>query len=136
NGGTPYNLYGKFGWNAKLLEAGPTGFGVDYTWTENVSGSGDKGQGVGVAAVQVLRRYGIELYTQFRWYSVDRAERPHFADIFLGPRGGGVRLGGAPGHPLAGSPAGSAAARAPRLGASPRARATTAASSSPIPQGC
>jgi len=91
-GGTPYNLYGKLGWNAKLLDIGPTGFGVDYTWTENVSGSGDQGQGVGVAAVQVLRKYGIELYTQFRWYSVDRAERPRFDDILVGTLGTRVRF--------------------------------------------
>ena len=91
-GGTPYNLYGKLGWNAKLLDIGPTGFGVDYTWTENLSGSGDKGQGVGVAAVQVLRKYGIELYTQFRWYTVDRAERPRFDDILVGTLGTRVRF--------------------------------------------
>jgi predicted porin len=92
SGGTPYNLYGKLGWNTKLTKLGPTGFGVDYTWTENVSGSGDKGQGVGIAAVQVLQRYGIELYTQFRWYSVDRADRPRFDDIFVGTMGTRVRF--------------------------------------------
>lgn len=92
SGGTPYNLYGKLGWNAKLLSVGPTGFGVDYTWTENVSAPGDQGQGVGVAAVQVLQRYGIELYTQFRWYSVDRAEHPKFDDIFVGTMGTRVRF--------------------------------------------
>jgi len=92
SGRTPYNLYGKLGWNTKLTSLGPTGFGVDYTWTENVSGSDDKGQGVGIAAVQVLQRYGIELYTQFRWYSVDRGEGPKFDDIFVGTMGTRVRF--------------------------------------------
>ena len=35
-------------------DVGDTGFGVDYTWTENVSAGGDQGQSVGLAAVQVL----------------------------------------------------------------------------------
>jgi hypothetical protein len=91
-GGTPYNVYGKLGWNASFLDVGPTGFGVDYTWTENVSGNGDQGQGVGLAAVQVLSAYGIELYSQFRWYSVDRDRGPRFDDIFVGTTGTRVRF--------------------------------------------
>jgi hypothetical protein len=91
-GGTPYNVYGKLGWNASLLDAGPTGFGVDYTWTENVSSNGDEGQGIGLAAVQVLTGYGIELYTQFRWYSLDRRQGPRFDDIFVGTTGTRVRF--------------------------------------------
>ena len=91
-GDTPYNVYGKLGWDTKLLGMGPTGFGVDYTWTENVSGDGDQGQGVGLAAVQVLERYGIELYTQVRWYKVDRGERPNFDDIVVGTVGTRVRF--------------------------------------------
>jgi hypothetical protein len=91
-GDTPYNLYGQLGWNTKLSSLGPTGFGVDYTWTENVSASGDRGQGVGLAAVQILQRYGIELYSQVRWYSVDRDERPKLDDIVVGTFGTRVRF--------------------------------------------
>jgi hypothetical protein len=91
-GDTPYSLYGKLGWNAKLVPVGPTGFGVDYAWTENVSADGDRGQSVGLAAVQVLQRYGIELYGQLRWYTVDRAASPAFDDIYLGTLGTRVRF--------------------------------------------
>jgi hypothetical protein len=91
-GDRPYNLYGKLGWNTELLSLGSTGLGVDYTWTENVDASGDQGQGVGLAAVQVLQRYGIELYTQVRWFSVDRDQQPEFDDILVGTFGTRVRF--------------------------------------------
>jgi predicted porin len=94
SGGTPYNLYGKLGWDARLVEIGATGFGVDYTWTENVSGdvAGDAGQSVGIAAVQVFQDYGIEGYTQFRWFSVDNEEGPSFEDVLIGTAGTRVRF--------------------------------------------
>jgi hypothetical protein len=92
SGPTPLNAYGKLGWNASLLPVGATGFGVDYTWTENVSAPDDKGWGVGAAAVQDLDDYGIQLYTQFRVYSVDRAEGPSFNNIYLGTMGTRVRF--------------------------------------------
>ena len=91
-GAAPYNIYGKLGWTAKLVSVGPTGFGIDYTWTENVSGEGDRGQGVGLAAVQVLQRYGIEFYSQIRWYKVDRDEPPNFDAIVVGTLGTRVRF--------------------------------------------
>jgi hypothetical protein len=91
-GDTPYSLYGKLGWDTELLRFGPTGFGVDYAWNENVSEDGDQGRSLGVAAVQVLGDYGIELHTQFRWYTVDRGEQPRFDDIFLGTLGTRVRF--------------------------------------------
>jgi hypothetical protein len=92
NGETPYNVYGKVGWDTELVRWGATGFGIDYTWTESVSASGDEGQSVGLAAVQVLERYGIELYSQFRWFTVDNDLGPSFDDIFLGTLGSRVRF--------------------------------------------
>jgi hypothetical protein len=91
-GPTPFNVYGKLGWNASLLPVGATGFGADYTWTENVSAPDDKGWGVGVAAVQDVDDYGIQLYSQFRVYSLDRAEAPSFNNIFVGTMGTRVRF--------------------------------------------
>jgi hypothetical protein len=91
-GDTPYNLYGKLGWDVAWLPFGATGFGVDYTYTENVSADGDEGQSVGIAVVQLLDRYGIELYTQFRWFMLDRATGPGFDDIFAGTLGTRVRF--------------------------------------------
>jgi len=91
-GDTPYNLYGKLGWDTQLLRFGPTGFGFDYTYTENVTADGDKGQSVGLAAVQVFERYGIELYSQLRWLSLDRAIGPDFEDILVFTNGTRVRF--------------------------------------------
>jgi hypothetical protein len=81
-GGTPYSAYGKLGWDTSFLPFGPTGFGIDYDWNENLDQDGDESQSVGIAAVQVLERYGIELYSQFRWYTVDRDDEPDFDDVF------------------------------------------------------
>lgn len=91
-GDTPYNLYGKLGWDVAWLPFGATGFGLDYTFTENVSADGDQGQSVGLAAVQLLDRYGIELYGQFRWYTLDRDLGPDFDDILVGTLGTRVRF--------------------------------------------
>jgi hypothetical protein len=91
-GDTPYSVYGKLGWDTKLVFAGPTGFGLDYGWTENYDTEGNRGQSVGLAAIQVLTRFGIELYTQVRWFTLDRSKRPRLDDIFLGTVGTRIRF--------------------------------------------
>lgn len=92
-GDAPYNVYGKLAWDTpKLLPFGETGFGVDYTWTENVSAQGDQGQSVGFAAVQQLRRYGVDLYGQLRWLTLDRAVAPDFDDLVIFTLGSRVRF--------------------------------------------
>jgi hypothetical protein len=91
-GGTPYNTYAKLGWDTDLVRFGRTGFGVDYTWTGNVSGGGDRGRSVGLSAVQVLERFGIELYTQARWLELDRGQGPDFDDIWVLTTGTRVRF--------------------------------------------
>lgn len=88
----PYNVYAKLGWDTRFFPFGQTGFGVDYTWSENVSADHDEGQSVGLAAIQVFDEYGIELYTQFRWYDLDRVAGPDFDAIFLGTLGSRVRF--------------------------------------------
>ena len=45
------------------------------------SGQGDEGESVGLAVLQTIDSYGIDLYGQFRWYSLDRAVGPSFDDI-------------------------------------------------------
>jgi hypothetical protein len=89
---TPYSLYGKLGWDTKIVRFGPTGFGVDYGWTENYDEEGDEGQSVGLAAVQVIQNWGIELYGQLRWFTLDRDVQPSFDDIWLGTVGTRVRF--------------------------------------------
>src|SRR5262245_5783028 len=88
----PFNVYAKLGWDTKFLSIGPAGFGVDYTFGKNISAKDDEGQSVGIAALQTFQEYGIELYTQFRWYQLDRATGPSFDDIFLGTMGSRVRF--------------------------------------------
>jgi hypothetical protein len=92
SGGTPYNLYSKVGWDVSWLPFGATGFGVDYTYTENVTADGDQGESFGFAAVQVFERFGIELYSQLRWLSLDRALGPDFEDILVFTNGTRVRF--------------------------------------------
>lgn len=91
-GDDPYTLYGKLGWDTQLMRFGPTGFGVDYTWTENQVDDGDEGQTAGIAAVQVIESVGIELYSQFRWHTYDRDFGPDLDDLFLGTVGTRIRF--------------------------------------------
>jgi hypothetical protein len=91
-GDTPYSVYGKLGWDTRVMRFGPTGFGIDYDWNENLDEDGDQSQSVGIAAVQVLEDYGIELYGQLRWYTVDREQDPSFDDIFLATLGTRIRF--------------------------------------------
>jgi hypothetical protein len=92
DGETPYNLYGQLAWDTEFLPFGATGFGVDYTWSENISSVTDEGQSVGLAAVQLFENYGIELYSQFRWYTVERSFGPDLDDVFAGTLGSRVRF--------------------------------------------
>ena len=66
---------------------GPTGFGIDYTQGENISGDGAEGTSYGIAAVQRIERYGIDLYSQFRWYELDDAAEPGLKNITVGTFG-------------------------------------------------
>jgi predicted porin len=86
-GDDPSNLYGKLAWDTQFWPIGPTGFGIDYTQGENISGEGDEGTSYGIAAVQRIDRYNIDLYTQARWYSLDSAIDPDLKDIFVGSFG-------------------------------------------------
>ena len=80
-GSDPYNLYFKLGYDTRLFSVGATGFGLDYTFNKHVSSQGDEGESVGLAVLQTIDSYGIDLYGQVRWYSLDRAVGPSFDDI-------------------------------------------------------
>ena len=73
-GDDPWDVYGKLGWDAHFFGIGPTGFGVDYSYGKNISGSGDKSWSVGGAVVQRILGYGLDVYGQLRYYSVDFAD--------------------------------------------------------------
>jgi hypothetical protein len=86
-GDDPSNLYAKIGWDTELWSLGPTGFGIDYTRGENVSGDGAEGTSWGIAAVQRIAPYDIDLYAQLRRYSLDGATDPDLRDITVGTFG-------------------------------------------------
>jgi hypothetical protein len=82
-GDDPYNLYGKLGYDTQFWPIGATGFGIDYTNGKNISGEGDEGTSYGLAAVQQIERFGIDVYTQVRWYDLDSATEPDVKDVFV-----------------------------------------------------
>jgi predicted porin len=86
-GNDPSNFYAKVGWDTQFWPLGPTGFGIDYTKGENISSDGADGTSYGIAAVQRLERYGIDLYTQLRWYELDDETDPRLKNIMVGTFG-------------------------------------------------
>jgi predicted porin len=86
-GDDPTNFYAKVGWDTAFWALGPTGFGFDYTKGENVSSEGADGTSFGIAAVQKIERYGIDLYGQLRWYELDEAANPDLKNITVGTFG-------------------------------------------------
>lgn len=86
-GDDPTNLYGKLAWDTEFWPLGPTGFGVDYTQGEDISSEGADGTSYGLAAVQRIERYGIDLYGQLRWYELENGAEPDLKNIFVGTFG-------------------------------------------------
>jgi hypothetical protein len=86
-GDNPYNLYGKLAWDTEFWPLGPTGFGIDYTYGKNISSDGDQGRSFGLAGVQRIAAYDIDLYAQLRWYTLDHAVDPDLKDIVVGTFG-------------------------------------------------
>ena len=91
-GDDPYNLYGKIGWDQSFFSIGDTGFGVDFTYSENISAENDEGISFGIGAVQLLEGYGTELYAQFRVFDLDRDESPAVDEIYVGTVGTRVKF--------------------------------------------
>ena len=91
-GDNPYNLYGKLAWDTSFFQFGQTGFGVDVTHGENVSAEGDEGLGVGLAAIQLIEDFGIELYAQVRIYDLDRDTGDSVDEIVVGTVGTRVKF--------------------------------------------
>ncbi|HET9068760.1 MAG TPA: hypothetical protein VFN28_08940, partial [Amaricoccus sp.] len=87
DGDDPANLYAKLGWDTRFWPLGKTGFGIDYTSGENISGDGADGTSFGLAAVQKIERYNIDLYAQIRRYALDGGTDPDLNDITVGTFG-------------------------------------------------
>lgn len=92
DGRDPYNLYMKAGWYGTLNTLGNTGFGVDLTRSHEVAAAGDTGYSVGGAVVQTIEGYATELYSQLRWFTLDRDEAPSVEDIVVGTLGTRVKF--------------------------------------------
>jgi hypothetical protein len=86
-GPNPYNLYGKLGYQIAAFAFGETGFGIDYTYSENLTGPGDVGQSAGLSVLQNIERLGLDVYGQLRWYGVDGREGREFNDVTVGTIG-------------------------------------------------
>ncbi|MFO1144266.1 MAG: porin [Amaricoccus sp.] len=86
-GDDPTNFYAKAAWDTSIWPLGPTGFGIDYTHGENISSDGADGDSYGIAAVQRIDRYGIDLYTQLRRYELDDPSEPGLRYITVGTFG-------------------------------------------------
>ena len=91
----PYNLYGKLGWQTAFFDFGDTRFGVDVTQGRQIFELEDgaertaEGWSVGAAAVQGVSDYGLELFAQGRWFTVDQ---DGFNDIIVGTVGSRLKF--------------------------------------------
>jgi hypothetical protein len=91
----PYNLYGKLGWQTAFFDFGDTRFGVDVTQgrqnfeLEDGAERTAEGWSVGAAAVQAVSDYGLELFAQGRWFTVDQDD---FNDIIVGTVGSRLKF--------------------------------------------
>ena len=47
---------------------------------------------MGAAVVQTIEGYGTELYSQVRWYTLDRDDAPNVDDIVVGTLGTRVKF--------------------------------------------
>lgn len=76
DGGNPANYYVKAGWIADFFDFGATHFGVDFARSVNNPTPSDKGWSTGVAAVQDVSDFGVQLYGQVRYYELNRNDAP------------------------------------------------------------
>ena len=76
DGGNPANYYAKLGWIAEFFDFGTTNFGIDAARSVNNPTPSDKGWSTGVAVVQNVSDFGLQLYGQLRYYELDRNDAP------------------------------------------------------------
>lgn len=86
-GDDPSNFYAKVGWDTSLIALGETGFGFDYPKSKNISSDGADGTSFGLATVQKIDRFSIDLYAQLRCYELDDPENPDLKNVTVGTFG-------------------------------------------------
>ncbi len=72
--------YGKVGYIAQLFDLGSTAFAIDYGRFEEMKENDDKGDTIGVLAVQKLKNWNTEVYFGYRHYELVR-DGTDFDDI-------------------------------------------------------
>lgn len=92
NGENPLNLYAKAGWDTEFFDFGATGFGLDVTRATDICFDCDTGYSLGLAGVQTLDEWGVELYTQFRWFTIDTDTTDSLDDIYVMTAGTRVKF--------------------------------------------
>jgi hypothetical protein len=86
------NLYVKLGWLTRFFDAGETAFGIDYTLSNNLPSTHDRGYSISFAAVQEFSRVNTELYLQYRLYSLKTASGMPFYNLNVGTLGMRVKF--------------------------------------------
>jgi hypothetical protein len=64
--------YGKIGYIAQLFDLGSTAFTIAYGKFEEMKENDDKGDTIGVLAIQKLKNWNTEVYFGYRHYELDR----------------------------------------------------------------
>ena len=85
------SLYGKLGWQQDFFSFGRTHLSVDYARNEDVAIEDDEAESIGLAFVQNVKDFGIELYGLYGWHTLDR-NGSDFDDIHTFTLGTRVRF--------------------------------------------
>ena len=81
NQSNPSNFYVKAGWLANLFHVGETAFSVDYDKSQNFPAENYDGWSMGGAVVQIFKKFGTEVYLQYRYFTLNQDFAPGLYDI-------------------------------------------------------
>lgn len=70
---SPNLIYAKLGYQQKFFPIGQTAFSVDFAQNDELIFARDQARAYGVAAVQNIDPFGLELYLAARYETLDRA---------------------------------------------------------------
>jgi hypothetical protein len=70
---SPDLIYAKLGYQQTFFDIGLTAFSIDFAQNDEVIFNGDRARAYGIAAVQNIDRFGLELFIAARYETLDRA---------------------------------------------------------------
>jgi hypothetical protein len=70
---SPDLIYAKLGYQQTFFPIGLTAFSIDFAQNDEVIFNGDRARAYGIAAVQNIDRFGLELFIAARYETLDRA---------------------------------------------------------------